>query len=252
MKAIVLAAGKGTRLGHLSKNTPKCLMKVNGRPLIQWQLDAFEALGISDVTIVGGYANEALNYLSPPIIVNEKFSSTNMVFSLFCASHLMDGSSDLIVSYGDIVFEPRVLRALLNSIGDISVVVDKKWKRYWLARMENPLEDAETLKLDGRGFICELGEKASGYGDIEAQYIGLIKFNANVASRLPLIWRDLLTQASTEVNPRQMYMTEFIQHLIGIGFNVNPAYTNNGWLEVDTPSDLKLEPMPFFDVTAFS
>ena len=72
-----------------------------------------------------------------------------MVESLFCASQELNEQT--IVSYGDIIFEKKVLDKLIQSKADFSVVVDKNWKRYWEMRFDNPLDDAESLKIDTDG-----------------------------------------------------------------------------------------------------
>ena len=74
-----------------------------------------------------------------------------MVNTLFCASELFDGEDDILISYGDIVFNETVYERINKSISKINVVIDSNWKDYWASRMENPLSDAETLKINKDG-----------------------------------------------------------------------------------------------------
>jgi len=84
-----------------------------------------------------------------------------MVGSLFTARKELDGKYDIVISYTDIVYPTKVVTTLVESSAQFGVIVDKGWRTQWEARMENPLEDAETMKIDGQGQIIELGKKTS-------------------------------------------------------------------------------------------
>jgi len=236
LNAIILAAGQGSRLRPLTEDRPKCLVELAGRSLLERQLETFAALGIERVTIIGGYRAEQLP-ADVRVIVNPRYESTNMVESLFCAQALMSGENDVIVSYGDIVFEPQVLARLCDSTAEVAVVVDRAWRQLWEARMEDCLRDAETLKLAEDGRIIELGKKARSFDEIQGQYIGLIKFRAGWAVHLPKIYRTLLDIHGPAA--QTMYMTDFLQHLIDSGWRVQSVPVDGGWLEVDTLRDLQ-------------
>ena len=83
------------------------------------------------------------------------------------------------------------LQSILKSEADISVVIDKDWRKYWSARMENPLEDAETLKINEEGTIKELGKKPTSYDEIEGQYIGLIKIKQSMLPKFKDYYKGL-------------------------------------------------------------
>src|SRR5688500_12386621 len=102
-----------------------------------------------------------------------------MVSSLFCSEAAMQEDVDMVVSYGDIVYQRSVLEVLLAADHPIGVCIDLGWRRYWEARMADPLQDAETLKLTADGRIAELGKRAVRYEDIQGQYIGLFKIRAD-------------------------------------------------------------------------
>ena len=255
-RAVILAAGRGTRLGAAAEGKPKCLAELAGRTLLDRQLAVMKACGVTDVALVGGYQADQLIARGHRVILNPRFAETNMVASLFCAEDFFKGH-ELVVAYGDIVYEPRVLRALLAAEGPAAVVVDRGWKEYWQARFSDPLADAETLKMDPRGFLKELGKKPRDYGDIEAQYIGLFKIAAADTVRLGEAYRALDRGASYDGKSFDlMYMTSFLQHLIDTGWPVRAVPIDHGWLELDRESDLELyrsfrsagQPIPFFDI----
>lgn len=239
MKVIILAAGKGTRLMPLTRNKPKCMVELNEKPLLEYQLDLFAKFNITDLTVVAGYQEEKINYKQIKKIINPDYDSTNMVSTLFCAHRLFDGKDDILISYGDIIYNEDVLKSIIESDEDISVVIDKDWKAYWSERMQNPLEDAETLKINKAGYIEELGKKPTTYDEIQGQYIGLIKIKKEVSIKIKDYYENLDKAGTYDGNNYlNMYMTSFLQMLANDGYNLYPVYIRNGWMEVDQASDL--------------
>jgi len=242
MKGIILAAGQGVRLSPLTDDKPKCMVEYNNKMIIDYILDSMTACGVTEQIIVNGYKKEVLeNHVEQRNVVtysNEKFASSNMVSTLFCAEHEMN--DEIVISYADIIYKNEVLQALLDSTADIACVVDTKWKELWLQRMDNPLDDAETMKIDKDENIVELGKKPQGYSDIEAQYIGLIKVSSKA---LPLI-RDFYHSLDKKADYDgkdfdNMYMTSFLQMIIDKLMPIQAVRINGGWLEIDSVSDLK-------------
>jgi len=243
MKAIILAAGQGTRLRPLTDDKPKCLVELAGKPLLEHQLETLRAGGVDDIYIVGGYRAEQLERPDTTLHLNPRYAETNMVTTLFAAEAVMTGDTDLIISYGDIVYEPRVLAALQAVEAPIALAVDREWRRYWAARMDDPLADAETLKLTDGDRVVELGKKPRSYADIQGQYTGLIKIRADHVARLSEVWRAMDRDATFDGKDYDnMYMTSFIQHLIDSGWEARAAFIDNGWAEVDELSDVNIAP----------
>ena len=225
----------------LTKDKPKCMVELCGKPLLQYQLNALQNAEIKDITAVAGYKSDQITIKNINIIRNEKFASTNMVSTLFVAEHIMDANQGLIISYGDIVYESDVIRDLLCCEAPVCVVVDKGWEAYWRLRMDDPLKDAETLKIDQCGRIIELGKKPNSLEEIQGQYIGLIKIRMDHVQKLKNVYHEMDKTADYDgKNFDNMYMTSFLQHLIDIGWYVKPVFINHGWLEIDTVDDLSL------------
>lgn len=241
MKMIILAAGQGTRLRPLTNNKPKCMVEYKGKPIIDYIIDVAHKCEIKDISIVNGYKKDVLEkYLKNKDVkffTNELYTSTNMVSTLFCADDFMD--DDVIISYSDIIFTEDVLKKLIVSKNKFNVVIDKKWRKLWSARMENPLDDAETLKVKN-GKIIEIGKVPSGYADIEGQYIGLIKISKNVINDVKNHYNKLDKNISYDGKSfDNMYMTTFIQNLIDNLLDVDPVYINGNWIEIDSLEDLE-------------
>ena len=239
MKAIILAAGQGTRLRPLTDNKPKCLVELAGKPLLDHQLETLRGGGVDDIHIVGGYRAEQLERPGVTLHLNPRYAETNMVTTLFAAEAVMVADTDLIISYGDIVYEPRVLAALQVVDAPVALAVDREWRRYWAARMDHPLADAETLKLADGNRVVELGKEPESYAEIQGQYTGLIKIRADHVAQLPKVWRAMDRDAIYDGKDHDnMYMTSFIQHLIDSGWEARAAFIDNGWAEVDCEADL--------------
>jgi choline kinase len=241
MRVIILAAGQGSRLRPITNNKPKCLVEVAGKPLLEHQIETLHNCKIKDINIIGGYCAEQLRRFNLPLYINESYAETNMVNTLFVAKDIMTGDSDLIISYGDIVYEPKVLTALQAVKAPITIAVDQNWKKYWAERLDDPLSDAETLKLTDDNLVVELGKKPKSYNEIQGQYIGLIKIQAEFVKNLFIAWRAMANDYVLNLKDyNKMYMTSFLQHLIDSGWEVRAALIDNGWAEIDTNVDLKV------------
>jgi choline kinase len=238
---IILAAGQGTRLRPHTDSVPKCMVMLNGKPLIHYQLETARRVGITDIIVVGGYKAEVLReYLEDKnvrLLVNNKFSVTNMVSTFFCAESELTG--DVIISYSDIVYSTQVLKKIIHCNDSLTTVVDLNWRELWSKRMENPLEDAETMKLNKDGFITELGKKTTDYHEIEGQYIGLTKISDSVIDKVICFYHQLdknIIYDGKDFN--NMYMTSFLQLMINNNMPLKATMISGGWFEVDSNDDL--------------
>lgn len=237
MKVIFLAAGEGTRLRPLTLNKPKCMVPIFGRPIIEHDLNCMRLFSFNKMIAVTGYQEDKINFPDLKKIQNESYSSTNMVYSFFQAEREFD--DDIIISYSDIIYRPSIIEALIQSDEVVSVVVDKEWKKLWSIRMDNPLDDVETLKIDSEGFLKEIGKKTKNESEIEGQYIGLIKIKKEFLPTLKSIYQELDdTKLYDGKEKKMMFMTTFIQEMIDRGVKVKPVWICGGWLEVDSCEDL--------------
>lgn len=241
MKAIVLAAGEGSRLRPWTEDRPKCLVPYRGRPILDHILETLRGAGIDDIALIGGYRADRLPRDGVRLLENPRWATTNMVATLMCAEAELTG--DVLVTYSDIVYGPHVLAALEAAPGDVRVAVDREWRTLWERRFADPLSDAETLRIkDGR--IMEIGRKPTRYDEIEAQYIGVVRLNDEGCRQVCQQWHDLGPDAVIDGRSRdRMFMTSLLQGLIDAGRPVTAAPFRGGWTEVDAPSDLDVEPM---------
>ena len=237
MNALILAAGQGKRLGNLGKLKPKCLTKIFGKPIIERQIETLAHEKIKPIYIVTGYKNIFLKNYNLNEFYNGQYESTNMVYSMFKANDLFKkDEEDLIISYGDIIYEKNNLTKLIESDAEISIMVDLNWRKLWSLRFPNPLDDAETMKIDAGLNIIELGKKTEDYNEIQGQFTGLLKFRKDSLPKIKSYYENLKLNIRDYEN---LFMTDFIQLLIDSGFKVKAVPVFGGWLEIDTENDIK-------------
>lgn len=248
MKVIILSAGMGTRLGALTKSKPKCMVSLGGKTILEHQTEVLSSVGITDINIIAGHKSEVFKNSNHKIFLNSDFKFSNMVESLFKAKSLFDGSNDIIISYGDIVYKREIIQKLLNENCEFAITADVNWREYWEARMTDPLVDAETFKFNTSDFqITEIGKKAKNFDEIQAQYMGLLKIRKEIAPDFLDSWNSLPDKLATVGKEKKtIYMTEFLQYLIEQGWKMKAVLIRNGWLEIDTPDDLSLFGSKFF------
>ena len=245
MNAIILSAGEGSRLYPLTKNKPKGMVNLFKKNLLQWQIDTLRSCGIEDITIVKGYLEQLINFKKINYRKNKKYSTTNMVETLFCATDKIIGPT--IISYGDIIYQKEVLEKIIHSKAEISVVIDKNWKPYWNERFSEPLSDAESLEINNSGYITEIGQKVNNSRLISGQYIGLMKFQGKGITNLLNFYKESKLQAKNGINPlnpkcefKKSYMTDLLEGMIKSKFKIKSVEIKNKWLELDTYSDYLL------------
>lgn len=242
-RVLILAAGSGKRLRPLTKNKPKILVSLFGKSILQRQLELFKSCKIKDIAIVSGYKSNLLKKFKIINFQNKNYDNTNMVVSLFSAMSFLKKktSEDLIITYGDIIYEKKNLLKVMNEKNDICIMIDKHWLNYWKLRFKNPLSDAESLILDSKNFIKEVGKKTNDYKNINGQYTGLIKVKGKMINKLIKFYKKLDKKKFYDgKNFQNMYLTSFIQLLIKDNFKIKAVLVKNGWLEIDSIQDLNL------------
>lgn len=233
MKAIILAAGRGSRMKQMTDERPKCLVELRGKPLLEWQLEALRAAGISEIGIVTGYKREMLANRNLVEFHNPRWDSTNMVSSLACAQEWLL-AEPCIVSYSDIFYDASSVTSLMHSEADLAVTYDPNWLALWEKRFGDPLSDAETFRLHANGTLAEIGNKPVALSEVQGQYMGLLRF-------APAAWREVLAVRArlTAEQCDKMHMTGTLQKLIEAGaLPISAIPYEKEWGEVDSIDDL--------------
>lgn len=234
MNLVILAAGRGKRLRSKTTYLPKPLVKYLGKSILDYQISIIKKINFIKPILVLGYKHTLFKKYNLPAIINKKYNSTNMVYSLFKAKKFMNKS--LVISYSDIIYPKSLLEKLINKKGDVVVAIDKNFKNYWIKRFKNPLNDVESCLIKNN-CIKEIGGKVNSFKNINGQYIGLIKLSKKGIKIFKKIYSSLnkLDQKKIE----KMYMTDFLQILINRGYKLTPLNFKSPWIEFDNQNDLK-------------
>ena len=231
MKAIILSAGQGSRLGPLTATKPKCLIDFAGRSLLDRQLDTLAACGVSEVVVVTGFRDDQIEAsLSRRIggprvrtIFNPFFKVADNLGSLFVAGHELDG--DVLVWNGDtLVSEALMARVVANRGQDgICVTIDRK-DRY----------DDDDMKVvaDHDGRLTAIGKRIDD--GVNAESIGLLAFRGRGAAR----FRDAIEAAMRTSEGTTIWYLRVIHHLAQSSDVWTLDIKGEEWGEVDFPEDV--------------
>lgn len=241
MKAVIIAAGRGSRLEHHTDERPKCMVRVGDRSILDYQLDAYRTHGVDDLHIIRGYLAERLVVEGATYHANANWPNNNILQSLFCAEDALTGP--MLVSYSDIVFTPEVVQAALGTEHDIALVLDRQWHTSYQGRHDHPVEQAE-LALVEEGQVRRVGKHVGTEGAL-GEFIGLAYFSERGAREL----REAFAAARERFAPEDIfqngrtfqkaYLCDLFEFMIGRGVRIGVAPIDGGWREIDTVEDLQ-------------
>ena len=242
IKALIIAAGLGSRLKKHTENLPKCMLKFGDKTLLQRQLDAYKKNGIKDISLIRGYKKEKISYKGIKYFENNDYKNNNILNSIFYAEKVING--DIIISYSDILFDSSVVERALSSDHDISVVVDIDWRGYYVGRRDHPISEAENVIFNSNNEVEKIGKINKGNDEVHGEFIGMVKlsnrgteiFKEHFHRLKKIYWNKPFQRAEIF---QKAYLTDFIQELVDIGIKVHCVIIESGWKEIDTVEDYK-------------
>jgi L-glutamine-phosphate cytidylyltransferase len=235
MRALILAAGRGSRLRQLGDERPKCLVELAGRPLIERQVAALRRGGIGEIGVVRGYRAEMLAFAGLSYFDNARWAQTNMVASLVTAAAWLR-AGPVIVSYADIFYRAALVHSLSVADGDLVITYDRAWRTLWTRRFADPLADAETFRTSDAGELLEIGGRTHRIEEIQGQYMGLLKFTPAAWRAVEALLHDLEATARDRLD-----MTGMLRRLLAAGtVRMGTVGTDGQWGEIDNPGDIAL------------
>lgn len=236
MKAIILAAGRGSRMEQGTSEIPKCMMKLWGKPLIEMCVDTLEQAGFrrDAIGIVTGYKREKLQVPGVRYFHNADWESTNMFMSLTMAGEWLEKEA-CIVCYSDIVFHKDAVKRLMDCDYELAVTYYTDFLKLWKQRFERPLEDMETFRINNQNIILEIGNKPNTEEEVQGQYMGLLRIE-------PAAWEKILEaiRLPMKKNVEKLDMTTLLNHMINCGHTVHGIACGERWLECDNQDDIVL------------
>jgi L-glutamine-phosphate cytidylyltransferase len=230
MKAVILAAGQGTRIRSVHGEHPKCLIEVDDTTILDHQLEALYMAGINEVAIVVGYEKEQivahvrsreLSYNQRiHFIENPAFAITNNIYSLWLAIDWLRGDSFSVLN-ADVIFDPEIFNSAVQPYAPISMIVDPLWRD---ETMKVVIEDDRVIRMNKNISREEFG----------GTYIGITVFSKSIQDRLFGRLSDLI--AAGRVND---FFNIAVQELADEGVHIGYASTDGlAWAEIDDPLDL--------------
>lgn len=243
VKAILLAAGLGSRMKAMTQDLPKCLAIVlNGKSLLETQLETLRSCGIHEISVVRGWKAEKINAPGVKYYENPDYASTNMLASLFCAEEELDG--EVLVSYTDIWYEAEVVKRLLRCEKDIAIGVDIDWKDYYLGRKDHPIEEALNVIFNSNNEVVKIGKIAAEKEEVHGEFIGITKLTRHGCEILRRHYRR--AEALYGGGPfqradpfRKACFSDLLQEMADLGVPIHCEIIGSGWKEIDTIEDFR-------------
>lgn len=235
VSAVVLAASEGD-FGDLVDHRPKAMLPLRGKPILNWHAEAFRRQGIRRIAVVRGYCKDAIDLPDIEYFDNDAYATTGEVASLYAARESLKG--EIIIAYGDIVFDDYILRNLLAQTADINIAVDGGWKlrKRTDARRDLVVTEGEHDPLQmGWCRLRHIGQNASAE-DATGEWIGLLYLRAAGTERLV----KLLDALATQHDPQFLTgdLSYLFRSLVDAGELVNVVHTFGHWFDLDDRKDL--------------
>ena len=238
-KVIIIAAGMGTRLRPLTKNSPKCLLKVGKKTILANQLNIYKSLGIKNINIITGYKKKKFKKKIANYFFNKNYKKNNILESLFSAKKVLN--DNCIISYSDIIFKKKNIQKLINSKDNISILTDISWKKSYKDRFLHPISEAEKVRFDNSNVLKATGKNLSEK-ETDAEFIGVLKLDQKGCDIFNKFYKMAKKKFSKKKfynanNITKAYITDFLNYLVYNNIKVNCVKIKGGWMEIDTIED---------------
>lgn len=242
MKAIIIAAGSGTRLGDLTKNRPKGLLNINGKTIIQRQIEMYRKKNLNNIIIIVGPNKEKFKFKNIKYVVDKEHKHHDVFSSLMTAKDFMN--TKLLISYSDILFDESVLNQMLTFEGDIGIGVDMNWIPKYENRIQHPITEADNVLITDNKILHTKKNLSEYVGKSNlGEFTGLICLSPKGAMIFVKTHERLEKTHVGKFHESQSYEkavpTDIFQELIDSGISVEPIKIDGQWCEIDTPEDLK-------------
>lgn len=236
-RAIVLAASRGEAFADLTDDRPKVMLPVNGKPLLHRLVDGCRRAHIDNVTVVAGYRADTISAPGVDLVVNENYAHGGELASLACARDSF--GDDMVVMYGDLLFRGYVLRSLMETEQDLSVIVDSMPAErhasgvpdyaYCSAPDDRSLFEQHVWLEKVSRFDHENERPADG------RWIGMLRARGDGTR---WVAEALETLGQRDDFP-ELAMRDLINTLVGQGHRIRVLYVNGHWLDVNSLRDLE-------------
>jgi L-glutamine-phosphate cytidylyltransferase len=241
MNAIIIAAGSGKRISKDVKNIPKSMVKINGKPIIEYQFDILKKNGINDIYVITGPFSKEFNLKNVKYVKDVNYSKHDILGSLMEAKKFL--KNDVLVLYSDIIFDSKIIQQILKSKEDISIAIDMDWEKMYEKRSDHPKTEAENVKIKNKNKIIEIKKNIPNVKKDVGEFLGIIKFTSTGAKSFTKQYNKIIKEDKKKFHEAPSiskgYLTDMIQELIDSKINIEPIFISGKWCEIDTMQDLK-------------
>lgn len=240
MKAIIIGAGTGKRIGEFAAQSPKSLLVINNRTILENQIDILRKNNINEIIMITGPYSEKFTFSNISYVHDSNYSEHDILGSLMIAKEHICGN--IMILYSDILFDDSILKSILKSTPDISIAIDLEWENAYLNRTEHPKSEAENVIFDSNGKISKIQKNISNSDNKIGEFLGIIKLSTNGSKKFLSKINELQSlhkgKFHTAPSLNKAYLTDLIQELIDSNIDVSPAFVSGKWCEIDTLQDL--------------
>ena len=236
--AIVLAASRGDELGDLTEHQPKTMVKVQGAPILSHIVDAYNAVGIKDITVVRGYKKEAVTLPNLAYVDNNEYADTGELDSLLKALKRRKGAGQsVIVSYGDLLFNKYIPQTLCQETDDLVVFVDSNWKDQTGYKRLGGFTEC-SMPNSRKAFNAKITLKQLGDSvpkeKIHGIWMGFLKISPRT---LPFV-TSVITELLAKPGNRKAGVAHLLQELLKRQQPIRVLYTVGHWLDINSLEDV--------------
>ena len=237
MKAIIIAAGYGTRLGDHTKKIPKALVDINGKSILKRQTELLQANGITEIIVVTGPNREKFLDKKLKYVKDNFYENHEQLGSLMEARNFFN--SELLILFSDVLFDNQVLSKIINSKKDFNIAIDLNWEKKYTKRTEHPISQADLVLIQNnlvfkikKNLIPENNSKIG-------EFIGIIKLSLKGAEKFVNHYKNLENSTDKIKLIKKWYLTNMLQDLIDDDNSISPMIIEGNWCEIDTVQDLE-------------
>ena len=239
MRAIILAAGSGLRLGEFTQDIPKTLVDVNGESILERQISLLKEYGINEIFVVTGYKREKHVLKNIEYIFNARYSETEQLTSMMVARGKIFG--DVLIIFGDIIFDSDILQQVLASNDDITIPIDLNWKKSYEEEPNKPVDKVlvnqkKIVKISAKEISLESKNEVG-------EFLGIIKLSTAGSKILVKKYEELEKSHTGKFHDadslEKAKLVDILQELIDSKVKISPLTISGKWCEIDTPKDLE-------------
>ena len=249
MKAIFIAAGEGSRMGDLTFDTPKPLIEVNGRSILERQTSLLKKFGINEILVITGPFPNKYNFKNVSYVNDQNFKKHDQLGSLGTA--INEIYDDVLIIFADIIFDESILEQVCNNNSNVVIAVDMDWEKYRI-RNENPIDDADKVSIYDKT-VKRIFKQKTNDDDKSSigEFIGLMKLNPIGAQKFREIFSNLEKTHNGKFHDAESFtsakLVDFLQEMIEHEIIIHPEIIHGKWCEIDTIQDLEIARKMFKD-----